>query len=307
MEKDIVNDGDRLILNFDVYLPNEFGLCKELVTFDPLRFTRPAGDFCVSVRERKQRKIRVLPDYILQVNVTSSVKSVKECGLIEQIESEIEELVYRFFRLLRRKIPKNPFNLPKDLLSGVSYNWEELKAHWHILGMREVLIQVTPQDITITEEQWSEMEEELASEKDTEIWEDFLLDSKTALREDDLNRATLYAAIACETFIKSHIKLMASTHNISDKFIRFIDGQEPDIRAIRYYGPILHLITGHSLEDEKRELYRSLEHIMKRRNKIMHEGRRLFNKEERTILANDIRNAEHAISWVQSLLVRSKS
>ena len=173
--------------------------------------------------------------------------------------------------------------------------------------MREILVQVSPQDTTITAEQWPEMEKELASDIDTEIWEDFLLDSKVALRENDLHRATLYAAIACETFIKHQIKLMASKHNISNKFVNFIDGQEPSSRAVRYYGPILHLVTGRSLEDEENELYKSIESIMKKRNKIMHEGKRSFTKDECTQIANDIGKMEEAISWVLNSSKESKS
>lgn len=291
-------EANTLTVDYQVFVPQEVLACDDIVKYKPLQFTGPTGIFSLCIKEHKQRKIGAFPEYVLQVNVITDVKSVEECELIEQVESDIENLVYRFFRLLRHKIPNIPFNLPKDLLSAVQYNWEKPKPHWHIMGMREIPVKVSRQDTIITVEQWIEIEKELASDVDTEIWEDFLLDAKVALRENDMHKATLYAAIACETFIKYQIRLMAPIQKISNKFIKFIDGQEPDIRTLRYYGPILHLVSGRSLEDEESELYKSLERIMRKRNKIMHEGKRLFNKDECAQLVFDIGNMEKAISWV---------
>jgi hypothetical protein len=239
----------------------------------------------------------------IETEVTSELS---EAQIMAQLEPAMHQVVYRFLRLLRRKLPETPMRIPAELLCNESFSWQPSQLSWKFpSNVTRVVVWVFPQT-GLTKERWEQLRGELISGADTELWEDFLLDAKVALHEGDLIRATLYAAIACETFIKHHTKEVLTRIGVSNRFWSYISSQEPQIRAIRYYGPILHLITGHSLEDENKELYKSLEHLFTERNKIMHEGKHLFSDEERRRLGDDIRAAEQAIPWVCNLENRSK-
>lgn len=295
---------NKLTASYQIFLPRDITARTKILEFEPLKFTRDFGDFTMYVRTSKYQGTGQIMSLILHVDVKSDIKlDADEHEFINQLDAEVKQLAYRFLRLLRRKLPEMPFNLPADLLSSVSYNREKQQphSHWQILASAEVLVEPVPQDAGITTDKWRELERELASGKDTEIWEDFLLDAKVALKESDLHRAMLYTAIACETFIKQYTQIAATKQGISKVFWDYINSRETDIRAIRYFGPILHLVTGRSLEDEENELYKSLERIFQKRNKIMHEGKRSFSANEVYRLRNDIQAGEQAISWVRNL------
>lgn len=293
---------NKLTASYQIFLPRDITAHKKILEFEPLKFTRDFGDFTMYVRTSKDQGTGKSMNLILHVNVTSDIKlDADEREFINQLDAEVKQLAYRFLRLLRRKLPEMLFNLPADLLSSVSYNREKPQPHWQILASTELRVEAVPQDAGITTDKWRELERELASGEDTEIWEDFLLDAKVALKESDLHRATLYTAIACETFIKQYTQIAATKQGISKVFWDYINSRETDIRAIKYYGPLLHLVTDHSLKDEENELYKSLERTFKKRNKIMHEGKRSFSADEVYRLRNDIQAAEQAISWVRNL------
>jgi hypothetical protein len=218
------------------------------------------------------------------------------------LEADIQNDVYRFLRLLRRKLPETPIPMPTALSRSVTFVQHAPQPGWQLLAeIGPLTIKVVPREAGLTAERWEELRDELTSGADTELWEDFLLDTKVALDEGDLIRATLYAAITCESFIKQYTKQVATKVGLSKKFFNYLDSREPEIRAVRYYGPVLHLITGHSLEDENKELYRALEQLFKERNSIMHKGKRSFSEGESSKLKDNISRVEQAVSWVRNL------
>ena len=213
------------------------------------------------------------------------------------LHRDINIVLKRFFKLLRQKLPETPISLPVELSYYATISLPS-GEYLFITGSPNMGFKLISKEAFFNKKKWAELHAEMVSGVEPEFWEDFIIDANVALEEKDLNRATLYAAIACETFIKQYTKKAAVKRGVSEKFWNYLNSRETDIRAIRYYGPILHLVTGHSLEDEKNELYESLERIFKKRNKIMHEGKRSFSRDERIILINDIGRLKEAISWV---------
>ena len=275
---------------------------KEMLRLEPIKFATDIGDFVIHPPDSKGRKpegdSQPWKADTLWVDIISDADpSLSREELLAKLNAGMQKHVHRFLRLLRRKLPEIPRPLPAELDYSTSFDWEKPKPGWQLLAETSIVIKVSPQG-GLTQERWQELEKELTSGIDTELWEDFLLDSKVALAEDSLIRGVLYAAIACETFIKQYTQIAATKKGISKIFWDYINSRETDIRAVRYYGPILHLVIGHSLENEENEIYKSLERIFKKRNEIMHEGNRSFSKDERIILINDIGKVKEAISWV---------
>lgn len=295
----------KLTAKYQIEVPSILIAREETLKLEPIRFATDMGNFVIYPLSSTYGKLDGGPQRqeadTLCVDITVDVDpSMGEKELLTKLDAEMRQHIYRLLRLLRHKLEKTPFPLPAELHCKVSFEREKPELGWQLLASYGPLtLTVIPRDAGLTEKSWRELEKELASGLDTELWEDFLLDSKVALAEKSLIRGALYAAIACETFIKQHTEKVGA--KISGKFWNYLSSQEPEIRAIRYYGPILHLVTGHSLEDENRELYKSLKHLFTARNKIMHEGKRSFSDDEERRLRNDIKAVEQAISWVRNL------
>jgi len=296
----------KLTAKYLITVPNICFARKEMPKLEPIKFATHTGNFIIYPPSYKEGEAAGESQWqevnTLSVDITTDVdSSVGENEFFAKMSTEMREHVYRFLRLARRKVPGSPFPLPSQIPYHVSYERGNSKLGWQLLAGAHITVKIIPNEASVTQESWLELGEELASGLDTELWEDFLLDSKVALGEDSLIRGVLYAAIACETFIKRYTRKIAYMRGVSKEFWEYLSSQEPEIRAIRYYGPILHLVTGHSLEKENKELYKSLNRLFHERNKIMHEGKRSFSDEEQHRLGNDIREAEQAISWVLNL------
>lgn len=294
----------KLTASYQIVLPRDITAHEKILEFEPLKFTRDFGDFTMYVRKSKYQRTGTSMSPILHVDVTSDIKlDADEREFINQLDAEVKRLAYRFLRLLRRKLPEMPFNLPANLLSSVSYNREKPQPHWQILASTELRVEAVPQDAGITTDKWRELEGELASGEDTEIWEDFLLDAKVALKEDDLNRATIYVAIACEIFIKEYTAKSAKEKGISQIFWEYLKDPNTETKVRAYYDQVLHLVKGHSMKRENKETYNRLDRIFQARNKIMHEGKipSSWNRDKINQLGEDIRKVEQIISWVRGL------
>lgn len=300
---------NKLTAKYEITIPPIIKAREETLKQGPIKFTTDMGHFVIDIPSFTDGKTTQGPQWqeadTLHVNITVDIDpSVDETECSAKLDAEVRQQACRFLRLLRRKLPETafPVSSPAELVCRVSFERGKIDPGWQLLASYGPFrVEVIPQGAGITDQRWQELEKELASGVDTELWEDFLLDSKVALKEGALIRGVLYAAIACETFIKQYTKKVATKRGVSEKFWKYLSSPEPDIRTIKYYGPILHLVTGYSLEDENKELYKSLERLFKERNKIMHEGKRSFSEDEDRRLRNDIGGVQQAISWVINL------
>lgn len=311
----------RITANYNIKIPSILIEGKDVINVKPIEvmaFNNKILIFPPGTTERKPTKvieskhwfedIKIMPTIKesplwhtdnLWIQIESKVPSgLSEKEMLAQLNARMYEVVYRFLRILRRKLPETPIFLPAKFEYSTCIKWAEQTETTITVPFA---FRVVSEGAGLTKEKLTSLQKEMGARDNIELWEDFIEDAKAALQEEDLNRAILYSAIACETFIKQHTRKIADKQGISEKFWNYLNSQEPEIRAIRYYGPILHLINGHSLEDENKELYKSLERLFKQRNKIMHEGKRSFSNNERIRLKKDIKVAEQVISWVLNL------
>ena len=218
-----------------------------------------------------------------------------------KLERAMRELVFRFLKLLRRKLPETPIPLPRNLIPTTVFQWKPQQTGQLVSSAPTTpfVIRVSPPEAGLTKERWEELQQEISSGAETELWEDFIVDAKVALEEEDLNRAILYAAIACEIFIKEYCQRAAKQAGISQKFWKYLENRRP--RVVDYYDSVLHLVKNHSLRAENPEMDKLLRLLWKARKQIVHEGKLSLSKDEATQLREAIHEIGQVISWVRGL------
>jgi hypothetical protein len=299
--------GDKVIAEYHFYDLPDILIHEDISEVEPITFNTTSGKARVKipittqdVNEIKHRK-RV---YLNAVNleIEADIDLDKKDTITNALDREAEEILRRFLRLLRIKISPIPIQIPSRLKYRVNFTSREIpteklpQAHHSPITLHGI-----PIDAGITPENLGGLGNDLKSGKDAEIWQDFLVDAQAASWKGNLIEGVLFAAIACETFIKQYTQKKATELGISKPFWNYICGLEIDVRTKRYFGPILHFLTGHSLEAEDNSLYKSLERLFTHRNKIMHEGKKPLSDNERRQFHEDIQVAQKAISWVKKL------
>lgn len=314
---------NKLTAKYQLKVPSILMTGEEVLKLEPIKLVTSVGEVTIYPPGSKDRKPesyigpeKGFPEVKLQatgsklwnadtlwidIETKVSPKFSREENL--KLERETHELVFRFLRLLRRKLPETPMPLPTSLVPTALFEWEPQQPGQlsGSIATTPFVIRVVPPEAGLTAERWEELQQEMSSEVDMELWEDFIVDAKVALQEDDLNRAILYAAIACEIFIKEYCEKAAKQVGISQKFWKYLKSRQP--RVVDYYDSVLHLVRNHSLQAENEEIYKLLNRLYEARNEIMHEGRlsASHSNDEINQLREDIWEVAQAISWVRGL------
>jgi len=221
-----------------------------------------------------------------------------------KLDIDVQYHILRLLRLMRRHIPKISINLPTELAYKALFRCDE-ETLKNILwsGKHGDEIKITSLQSYLDQNKWTKLRKEIKNEVDTELWEDFIYDAKAALAEHDFTKAVIYAAIACEVFIKNYIEEAAKKGGINKEALERLKSRRP--RVLEYYDSILHLVTNHSLNIEHEELYKSIQQLFTTRNKIMHEGKTSVTQEKCETIEDMIKKAESTIAWVSSIKARS--
>jgi hypothetical protein len=316
---------NKLTAKYQVKVPSIIMAGEEVLKLEPIKLQTSVGEITIYPpgREDRQPESYIAPEkgfpkatlsvpgsklwdadtlwIDIETNATPEFPKEEQ----RKLERKMHELIFRLLKLLRRKLPEMPMSLPRDLLPTTVFQWEPQQAGQLISSVptSPFVVRVISQEASLTKDKWAELQQEMRSEEYTELYEDFIADSKAALDEDDLNRATIYAAIACEIFIKEYTEKAAKEKGISQIFWEYLKDPNTETRVRTYYDQVLHLVKGHSMKRENKETYNRLDRIFKARNKIMHEGKipSSWNRDRINQLREDIREVEQIISWVREL------
>ena len=247
----------------------------------------------------------------LTTDITPSI-SGKE--LSEQLLSEMQRILLRLVRLLRQRCQEPPIPLPKrpkEFGFTIQPHAPRLKPPFTHFSGKPVPIDVfIPQDGGLTGERWEEVRQDIASGAMSELCDEFIVDAKVALQlEQDANRAILYAAIACEIFIKEYSEKAAKEAGIDQPLWEYLTDRR--LKVLEYYDEILSLLKHRSLPKEEPDIYEQVEYLFRARNSIMHTGKPQY-KDRNGQLVNLtvppvapvrqlIDRASLAISWVRGL------
>lgn len=316
---------DKVIAKYQVKVPSILMEGSEVIELDPIRLETSTGKIVLYPPGSKEQKPKsyIEPEhgfYNVEAKVERKGSSLWDADTLwldieaeattpfseKEIRAKLDrdrhQITSRFLRLLRRKLPETPVPIPTSLQYSASFYWgPQPSGQTLAVALIPGVIRVVSKEAGLTKKKWTELQQEMIAGVDTELWEDFIIDAKVALEEDDLNRATIYAAIACEIFIKEYCQRAAKQAGISQKFWKYLKNRRP--RVIDYYNPVLHLVKGHSMEKENEETYNRLDRIFQARNKIMHKGKipSSWNRDKISQLREDIREVEQIISWVCGL------
>lgn len=316
----------KVIAKCEVKIPSILMDKDEALTLKPIKHVTSIGKATIHPPGTEQRKpksyvvpkrkigaIKVESEGIEQLwdadTIWIDVEIEKASTLSERemksmIDSEVSKLVYRFLRLIRQKLPETPISLPTSLDFGVSFDWgPQPPKSQHVTATLPFAFKVVSPEAPLTKEKWIKLGNEIKSGFDTELWEDFLIDAKVALDEEDLNRATIYTAIGCEIFIKEYTEKAAKEKGVSEIFWEYLNNPNTETRVLTYYDQVLHLVKGHSMKKENAENYNRLKRIFSARNKIMHTGKipPSWNSDRIRQHQEDIKQVEQTISWVRGL------
>ena len=304
---------------------------EEILAQDPIKVTTPIGEAVIYPPGSKTMKpesyIEPQQAIIEEVTFSSKDSSLWEADTIwidlttditppisfkepiQQLDSEMNRILLWLLKLLRQRCPEPPMPLPKHPDFAVSIEHDpRLHAPIHAYAFKGAAFRVVSQGAGLTGERWEEVRQDIASGTTPELYDEFILDAKTALDEEDLIRAILYAAIGCENFIKEYAEKAAKEAGIDQKFWRYLKGHHPGVHD--YYDSILRLIKHRSLKDDNLHVYEQIEYLFRARNSIMHAGKRKPQYKDKqgnevtpTVPAvrQFIDGVSQAISWVREL------
>jgi len=154
--------------------------------------------------------------------------------------------------------------------------------------------------------EWKDICQDLISGIEPEIYESLLLDARSVVSQEP-RRAVLDAATACEVFIEHSCNIASKNDPKVDSVI--YSALTPRTAGISdYFNVVLRYLFGHSLKDEKQDLYEELGYLVNANNYVKHEGLCQYKHKSGAIIQVDSKKAldfinkvEEAIQYVKSL------
>lgn len=144
------------------------------------------------------------------------------------------------------------------------------------------------------------------------VWDSLLLDAYA--QANDVNATIVLANAALESAIDFALEMLARDSAVSKQSFEWLINRSGDyIRqpsVKEKFGELLFLISGHSLEKEKRNLWESLKDLRCARNSMVHQGKAVLKKGKKAVekeidarLARELLGkAKEIIDWLESLL-----
>ena len=278
----------------------------------------PPGYNCEKVWKRIQGKNLRVETSVSQVNIQNAdsfsiliekdsyASNNKDAEIeYEILDTEVEYLAFKIMRLFRKHLSQTPIALPNRLQYKALCRSDSssLKNYLWSRASKGNAVIYTSSKYYLDHQKWRALRKAIQSNIDTEIWEDFLYDAYAALELHDFTKAIIYAAVACEVFIKNYTE-EAKEDVISKEAWERLKNRRP--RVLEYYDSILHLVTNHSLNIEQEDLYKSMQQLFAIRNQIMHEGRTSVTQEKDETIKDMIKKAELTIAWVSNIKLKSR-
>lgn len=134
------------------------------------------------------------------------------------------------------------------------------------------------------------------------IWDTLILDAKAQL--PDVSTSIVLANAALESLINISLEILAKESKISEESWNWIISRDENWlkqpSAKEKYDQVLYLLTGHSLKEEQKELWKAFDELRSVRNSIVHQGRAILirktNKKKEALTLKSI------LKWQQKWL-----
>jgi hypothetical protein len=154
----------------------------------------------------------------------------------------------------------------------------------------------------ITPDKQSEIVNKLEAGDLPTLAKSFLYDALFLTNQNgDPAQAVLYAAIACEVQIKVALIALASDEQLGLVSALLENPRDFSLAAASLYDKGLKAVTGRSLREENRDLYKKVSKLFEDRNAVAHRGQGPSN----SVATADVNAAKEAIEWLLSAFKES--
>jgi len=129
---------------------------------------------------------------------------------------------------------------------------------------------------------WNDICQDALSGIMPELHEIFLLDARSVVSQEP-RRAVLDAAIACEVFIKKFCETGSKSSPKVDPIVysALKQSKKKEGEILFYLHEVLKYLFGHSLKNDKQDLYEKLDCLRKTNNSVKHEGKCQYKEKGR--------------------------
>jgi hypothetical protein len=134
--------------------------------------------------------------------------------------------------------------------------------------------------------------------EDPPLWARVLADAQYYTWTDEWaapERAVLFAALACELAVKETLRETAEGEVRALLELVLEHPRDYSLAAAELFAKPMQAITGRSLRDEDRALWKRVDVLFRERNRVAHKGARLSHREARELVAS----AVEAIEWLR--------
>ena len=156
--------------------------------------------------------------------------------------------------------------------------------------------------------EWNDICQDLISGIEPELYESLLLDARSVVSQEP-RRAVLDASTACEVFIENFCETASKNNpNVDPVVYSYLTPERAGF--LTYFHVVLKYLCGHSLKEDRPDLYEELDCLRKTNNSVKHEGKCQYYKGDRKKgkpINVDSSRARKFISAVEEAIEYTKS
>jgi len=186
-------------------------------------------------------------------------------------------------------------------VESFDYGLRLFDANGKIIGSAG-MTHLTLPSLPFKSSEWSDICQALASEKLTELYEVLLLDARDVVSKEP-RRAVLDAATACEVFIEKFCETASKSSPKVDPIIysALKQSKKREGEVLFYFHEMLKYLFGHSLKDDKPDLYEKLNCLCKTNNSVKHEGKCQYKEKGKKGKIKKV-NAPEAVEFINAVI-----
>lgn len=165
-------------------------------------------------------------------------------------------------------------------------------------------IHLTLTMVSTRNNEWNDICQALVSSTMPELYEGLLLDARSIVSEEP-RFAILDAATACEVFIENFCETASKNDPNVDPVV--YSSLISNAGILAYFHEVLRYLFKHSLKDEKSDLYREIDYLVRTSNFVRHEGLCLYKNDKGNITQVDSTRARDLIKAVEEAIQYTKA
>jgi len=263
--------------------------------------------------EMRLRQLKTPKPRIAELNKLNCIviDIIRDFPTIPPTGREQDELVERGREIIRNLLTLfrwwGKLHIGRPNVESFNYRLRLFDANGKIIGSAG-MTHLTVPSLPFKSSEWGDICRALASEKVPELYEVLLLDARDVVSKEP-RRAVLDAATACEVFIENFCETASKNSPKVDQIIysALKQSKKREGEVLFYFHEVLRYLFGHSLKDDKPELYEKLGYLCKTNNSVKHEGKCQYEEKGKKVKKVNAPEAGQFINAVIEAIVYTKS